>query len=73
MLSEQKAATYLENKIVEVKERIASILGNISVEDVKQADSRELFRQKIIKEIRKKFPINPEWSDPNPIRKVLFE
>ena len=51
MLSEQKAATYLEKKIVEVKERVASILENISVEDVKQAGSRELFRQKIIKEI----------------------
>ena len=73
MLSEQKAATYLENKKDEVKDRVKSILKTISVEDVEKSDGRELLKQKIIEEIKILLPVNPEWSDSNPIRKVLFE
>ena len=73
MLSEQKVAVFLEKNKVGVKDRVTSILKMTSIKDVEKSDTRQLLRQKIIEEIKKILPVDPEWSDSNPIRKVLFE
>ena len=66
MLSEEMANAYLTARIVEIKDIVLS-------EDVKQAESREALRQRLISAISQIFPTKPEWADPEPIKKVLFE
>ena len=73
MLSEPGAAAYLTVRIVEVKDIVLAELQELSIEDVKQTDSREALRQRLISAISQIFPSKPEWEDPEPIRKVLFE
>ena len=55
------------------KDIVLSELQDLSVEDVKQAESREALRQRLISAISQIFPTKPEWADPEPIKKVLFE
>ncbi len=45
----------------------------LSVEDVKKSDAREALKQRLISSISQVFPSKPEWEDPEPIKKVLFE
>ena len=73
MLSEPGAAAYLTVRLVEVKDIVLAELQELSVEDVKQSDAREALRQRLISSISQIFPSKPEWEDPEPIRKVLFE
>ena len=73
MLSEPAAAAYLTVRLVEIKDIVLAELQELSVEDVKQSDAREDLRQRIISAISQIFPSEPEWEDPEPIRKVLFE
>ena len=73
MLSEPGAAAYLTVRLVEVKDIVLAELQELSVEDVKQSDAREALRQRLISSISQIFPSKPEWEDPVPIRKVLFE
>ncbi len=73
MLSEPAAAAYLTVRLVEIKDIVLSELQELSVEDVKQSDAREALRQRLISAISQIFPGEPEWEDPEPIRKVLFE
>ena len=73
MLSEPAAAAYLTVRLVEIKDIVLTELQELSVEDVKQSDAREDLRQRIISAISQIFPSEPEWEDPEPIRKVLFE
>ena len=73
MLSEETANTYLSSRIIEVKDIVLTELQNLSVEEVKQSESREGLRQRLISSISQLFPTNPEWEDPEPIKKVLFE
>ncbi len=73
MLSEEMANVYLTSRMVEVKDLVLSELQDLSVEDVKQAESREALRQRLISAISQIFPAKPEWEDPEPIKKVLFE
>ena len=73
MLSEPAASAYLAANIIEVKEIVLGELQELSVEDVKKSDAREALRKRLISAISQILPINPEWSDPNPIRKVLIE
>ena len=73
MLSEPGAAAYLTVRLVEVKDIVLAELRELSVEDVKQSDAREALRQRLISSISQIFPSKPEWEDPEPIRKVLFE
>ena len=73
MLSEPGAAAYLTMRLVEVKDIVLAELQELSVEDVKQSDAREALRQRLISAISQIFPSKPEWEDPEPIRKVLFE
>ena len=73
MLSEQKVAVFLEKNKVAVKDRVTSILKTTSIRDVEKSDTRQLLRQKIIEGIKSILPVDPEWSDSNTIRKVLFE
>ncbi|MBC8257830.1 MAG: flagellar basal body-associated FliL family protein [SAR324 cluster bacterium] len=73
MLSEPGAAAYLTIRLVEVKDIVLTELQELSVEDVKQSDAREALRQRLISSISRIFPSKPEWEDPEPIRKVLFE
>ena len=73
MLSEPAAAAYLTVRFVEIKDIVLSELQELSVEDVKQSDTREALRQRLISAISQIFPSEPEWEDPEPIRKVLFE
>ena len=73
MLSEPGAAAYLTVRLVEVKDIVLSELQELSVEDVKQSDAREALKQRLISSISQIFPSKPEWEDPEPIRKVLFE
>ena len=73
MLSEPGAAAYLTMRLVEVKDIVMAELQELSVEDVKKSDAREALRQRIISAIHQIFPNKPEWEDPEPIRKVLFE
>ena len=73
MLSEEMANAYLNARLVEVKDIVLSELQNLSVEEVKQAESREALRQRLISAISQVFPSKPEWEDPEPIKKVLFE
>ena len=73
MLSEPAAAAYLTVRFVEIKDIVLSELHELSVEDVKQSDTREDLRQRLISAISQIFPSEPEWEDPEPIRKVLFE
>jgi len=73
MLSEPGAAAYLTMRLVEVKDIVLAEPQELSVEDVKQSDAREALRQRLISAISQIFPSKPEWEDPEPIRKVLFE
>ena len=73
MLSEPGAAAYLTVRLVEVKDIVLAELQELSVEDVKQSDAREALRQRLIGSISQIFPSKPEWEDPEPIKKVLFE
>ena len=73
MLSEPAAAAYLTVRLVEIKDVVLAELQELSVEDVKQSDAREDLRQRLISAISQSFPSEPEWEDPEPIRKVLFE
>jgi flagellar basal body-associated protein FliL len=73
MLSEEMANAYLTARIVEIKDIVLSELQDLSVEDVKQAESREALRQRLISAISQILPTKPEWADPEPIKKVLFE
>jgi len=73
MLSEEMANAYLTARIVEIKDIVLSELQDLSVEDIKQAESREALRQRLISAISQIFPSKPEWVDPEPIKKVLFE
>ena len=73
MLSEPSAAAYLTVRLVEIKDIVLAELQELSVEDVKQSDAREALRQRLISAISQIFPTEPEWEDPEPIRKVLFE
>ena len=73
MLSEPGAAAYLTVRLVEVKDIVLAELQELSIEDVKQSDAREALRQRLISAISQIFPSKPEWEDPEPIRKVLFE
>ena len=73
MLSEPAATAYLTVRLVEIKDIVLAELQELSVEDVKQSDTREALRQRLISAISRIFPSEPEWEDPEPIRKVLFE
>ena len=73
MLSEPAAAAYLTVRLVEIKDIVLAELQELSLEDVKQSDAREALRQRVISAISQIFPSEPEWEDPEPIRKVLFE
>ena len=73
MLSEPAAAAYLTIRLIEIKDIVLAELQELSVEDVKQSDTREALRQRLISAISQIFPSEPEWEDPEPIRKVLFE
>ena len=73
MLSEPAATAYLTVRLVEIKDIVLAELQELSVEDVKQSDTREALRQRLISAISQIFPSEPEWEDPEPIRKVLFE
>ena len=73
MLSEPGASAYLTIRLVEVKDIVLAELQELSVEDVKQSDSREALKQRLISAISQILPTKPEWEDPEPIRKVLFE
>ena len=73
MLSEPGAATYLTVRMIKVKDIVLAELQKLSIEDVKKSDTREALRQRLIRAISQIFPIKPEWEDPKPIRKVLFE
>ena len=73
MLSEPAATAYLTVRLVEIKDIVLAELQELSVEDVKQSDAREALRQRLISAISQLFPSEPEWEDPEPIRKVLFE
>ena len=73
MISEPGASAYLTVRLVEIKDIVLGELQELSVEDVKQSDAREALRQRLISAISQIFPSEPEWEDPEPIRKVLFE
>ena len=73
MLSEEMANAYLTSRLIEIKDIVLTELQNLSVEEVKQAESREALRQRLISAISQVFPSKPEWEDPEPIKKVLFE
>ena len=73
MLSEPAASAYLTVRLVEVKDIVLAELQELSVEDVKQSDARDALKQRLISAISQILPSNPEWEDPEPIRKVLFE
>ena len=72
-LNDIQLVIFLEENKVGVKDRVTSILKMISIKDVEKSDTRQLLRQKIIEGIKSILPVDPEWSDSNPIRKVLFE
>ena len=73
MLSEPAASAYLTVRLVEVKDIVLAELQELSVEDVKQSDARDALKQRLISAISQILPSKPEWDDPEPIRKVLFE
>jgi len=73
MLSEPAASAYLTVRLVEVKDIVLAELQELSVEDVKQSDARDALKQRLISAISQILPSKPEWEDPEPIRKVLFE
>lgn len=73
MMSDPAAMGYLQLRMVEVKDAVLTELQEVSAEDVAQAEAREALKQRLINVISKLFPTKPEWEDPEPIRKVLFE
>lgn len=73
MLSEAAAQEYLALRLAEVKDIVNTELASLAAEDIKQPESLEELRGKIISKINKLFPREPSWDDPEPIKKVLFE
>ncbi len=73
MLSEAAAMEYLTIRLVQVKDIVLTELQNMTVEDTKDPAKKQALRQKLITEIKRLFPRKPDWEDPEPIKKVLFE
>ena len=73
MLSEDKAVEYLNARIVQVKDIVLTELQSLSIEKTKDPESKEGLKNKLITEISKLFPREPDWDDPEPIKEVLFE
>ncbi len=59
--------------MIEVREFVLTELQDLSFKDIKQSDARNVFKQRLISAISQILPKKPEWEDPEPIRKVLFE
>ena len=50
------------------------LLGNIHTREIFScSEARESLKLRLINVISGLFPTKPEWEDPEPIRKVLFE
>jgi len=73
MMSEPPAVNYLTLRKVEVRDMVLTELQELSVEDVNQSSAREALKQRLISAISSLFPSKPEWEDPNPLKKILFE
>jgi len=73
MMSDQGAHDYLNTRLIEVKDIVLSELQELSTDDIKQAEARSVLKQKLITRISQLFPSKPDWDDPEPIRKVLFQ
>ena len=58
---------------VMLKDAVLSEMQTLSAEDVAQSEARESLKLRLINVISGLFPTKPEWEDPEPIRKVLFE
>ena len=59
--------------MIEVRDIVLTELQDLSVKDIKQSDARNVLNQRLISAISQILPNKPEWEDPEPIRKVLFE
>ncbi|MBF0288710.1 MAG: flagellar basal body-associated FliL family protein [SAR324 cluster bacterium] len=73
MLSEVAAMEYLAIRLALIKDIVLAELQNMTVEDTKNPAQKNALKQKLITEINKLFPRKPEWEDPEPIKRVLFE
>ncbi|MBF0280587.1 MAG: flagellar basal body-associated FliL family protein [SAR324 cluster bacterium] len=73
MLSEEAAVTYLNTRLVQVKDIVLTELQSLSIEKTKDPESKESLKNKLMTEIAKLFPKTPDWDDPEPIKEVLFE
>ena len=73
MMSDQMAVDYLTVRLIEVKDIVLTELQELSTEDIKQADARAELKLRLISRVSQLFPSKPDWDDPEPIKKVLFQ
>lgn len=73
MISNQATYDYLNTRLIEVKDLVLTELQELSTDEIKQLDARKKLRERLINRIKQLFPSDPDWEDPEPIRKVLFE
>ena len=73
MISDSRAATCLNEIMIEVRDIVLTELQDLSVKDIKQSDARNALKQRLISAISQILPKKTELEDLEPIRKVLFE
>lgn len=72
LVSETEAMEYLNIRLPEVQDIVMIELAQLSIEDVSHSMLLDQLEKKIIYHISQLFPKNPEWDDPKPLKKVLF-
>ncbi len=64
---------FLESRLAEVKDSVIAVLQTTDVKDFEKPGWRERLKERIIRKVALLFPEEPDWEDPKPIRKILFE
>jgi flagellar FliL protein len=64
---------YLGARMSEIKDLVVSELQTLNSEQLRDQKERELLRQRLLRRVESLLPNDqPEWEDPNPIKKVLI-
>jgi flagellar FliL protein len=73
MVSDEKAAEYLKNRSVEVKDLVVSELQQQTADTLRDPRERDQLKQRILVKIQTLLPVPPkDWKDPMPVKKLLI-
>jgi flagellar protein FliL len=74
LMSDEKAAAYLQTRLAEVKDLVISELQTWDSEQLRDPRNREMLKSRLLTKIESLLPTPKEggWEDPKPIKKVLI-